>query len=94
MKTTDRELAEGASDNRFEVAGRILALAEIIREVERVEGADQDGRSQTILRSLAEVTALHGVDFGRGWIQGLWHGQGVRIHQTWVDARALLGEPT
>ena len=93
MKTTEEQIGRPVrvdEPNRFDVAGRLLALAEILRDSERAEGPEAGGRSSTVLRALAEAVSLYGIEYGQGWIQGFWHGQGVRVHETWVAARSLL----
>lgn len=90
MKTTEAQIGRpvGVDEpNRFDVAGRLLALAEIVGE-RRIE--EDEVRSSIVLHALAEVVALHGIEYGQGWIQGYWYGKGVEVHQTWIAARALL----
>ena len=81
------------TDPRFEIAGRLLALSEEISAKAKVDGPEEAGRDPLLLHALAQAVALHGIEYGRGWIQGLWHGQGVRIHSTWIASRDILGEP-
>lgn len=85
-KTTVQDIQRAVrvdEENRFALAGRILAHAEILRE-------DGETGDASLLARLAEVVALHGAEYGRGWIQGAHHTAGVRIHGPWMIGAEVL----
>jgi len=85
---------EDARDGRFFVAGRLLALARVVHERGRSGGSAEwdpvETRDWLLLTTLAEIVAAEGVNYGRGWLEGLHHTAGVRVHETWTAAREIL----
>lgn len=92
MITTEQMVYEPTpvdGDARFQVAGRLLAVAAIV-VLNKANGLEEE-RTSHILRSLGEIVAQHGTDVGRGWLEGWHHATGTRDHDTWMTALRILG---
>jgi hypothetical protein len=73
-------------ENRFDLAGRLLAHAAILE----AEGETHDAG---ILSRVAAVVAAEGPEYARGWVEGGHYFAGVRIHDTWMIASEVLEVP-
>jgi hypothetical protein len=86
MKTTIAQIrrpVEVEEENRFDLAGRLLARAEILLQ----EGEAHD---HGLLTRLAQVVAAEGPEYARGWLEGAHYTAGVRIHDAWMIGTDIL----
>lgn len=86
MKTTIAQIRRAVQvdeENRFDLAGRILARAEILLQ----EGEAHD---HGLLTRLAQIVAAQGPEYARGWLEGAHYTAGVRIHDAWMIGSEIL----
>lgn len=86
-KTTPEQILRAVEinePNRFDLAGRILALSLLWRDdaMLRDEGL--------ILERIAGVCALQGPEAAYLWVQGVHYSEGVRMHGAWTSALRIL----
>lgn len=86
MKTTTQQINRPVrvdEENRFDLAGRLLARAEILLQ----EGEAHD---HGLLTRLAQVVAAQGTEYARGWLEGAHYTAGFRIHDAWMIGSEIL----
>lgn len=86
-KTTAEQIRRAVQvdeENRFDLAGRILAASELVAD----EGEDRS--DSLLLHHLAVIVSREGPEYARGWLEGAHHIGGVRIHNAWLQGLGIL----